>query len=323
MSAIMPLDRHHRLALVLPGLRTLVHQGSSLPSLARLVALSDGVRATPSTPTHESWQADVLRALSLTNPLDFPSAPLSWIGAGGVRADGTWFHIDPVIMSMTSGGVALRLARPWSESQLRAVAQRLQGHLSASGLEWQTANGRAYLHAREHWDVQTMSLSSAISEPRDALPRGPDAPRLLRLLTELQMLLHDVTREAAHDADYNAVWLWGSGAISASPPRQLPLLFADVDFARGVVASVAPDNPCRRLPANAQAIVNATEQSTVVVCDATEALEQNWFAPILQALLARRWSSVELYIDGYFALARPSLWRRWFARTPPLTELFS
>src|SRR5262245_22672381 len=108
--AIMPIVQSTRLALVLPGLRRRVQQGDSFPSLERLLAFSDDALTVSGLTTHDPWQVDVLDALALShgasNSIEaLASAAVSWVGMGGERLSGTWFHLDPVIMSMATGGV--------------------------------------------------------------------------------------------------------------------------------------------------------------------------------------------------------------------------
>jgi hypothetical protein len=176
------------------------------------------------------------------------------------------------------------------------------------------------------------------------LPKGEGGLLWSRFLNELQMLLysHPVNdaREERGEPTINTVWLWGEGDEGV-PQRPAAAVFADdalwQRYARQAGAQV--DAAPYALPALAEAAGSA--QDVLVLLDALHApaqyrdawgwrealklLEENWFAPALAALRARRLSELELVChgEGGFVLSvRPGdLWKFWRG-AKPLTHLY-
>jgi hypothetical protein len=319
-------------ALVVPGFcAQFARLPSRLPSLERLLAYGlDGLKRTEVDPTLEPWQHELLRALRIDDIAGHASAPLTWLGgeasamspktAGriGVEA-GTWLHAQPVLLSISSLGLALQSSAPWSSTALADVERRVSEHLRASQLQWRVRNGRAYVHSETILEVHTHSVHHAVRENlRDALPTGRDALALRRLLTDLQMLLHD----NPNDAEFNSLWLWGSGGMPAPAPRQLPSLWTDQDYARGVYRVHDATAHSHALPKTGEDVPLSRQPAVVVLSEIdSQELELRWLAPALRALERGTIRNAELYLDGAYARIERSWYRRLFRRPRPLFEI--
>ncbi len=81
---------------------------------------------------------------------------------------------------------------------------------------------------------------------REAFPRGPDGPRLRRLMTELQMALHAMPAPGG-PVPVNALWFWGAGdAPAAAAPVALPPLHGRLAEAWGLWCWLGADGQIHR-----------------------------------------------------------------------------
>jgi hypothetical protein len=293
-----------------------------LPSLERLLAYSRGVTTTSSDDRLDAWQCELLDVLGVPDRSAFPSAPLTWLGATGAKEEGMWLHADPAWMSMSAQGLTLDRVHLWSAAQLPAIEALLQDHLAHASMRWRVGGGRAYLRRTAPLDASTTSpRHAAHGELRDKLPRGRDAAELRRLMTELQMLLHDKFGPSAP----NAIWLWGAGRIPDAQPMNPPPLWTDDHYAQGVYAIAASDR-ANSLPKSLDAVLSSAQSPRAAVLIHTADLddtERNWFEPALRALHSGRLNTIDLYLDGRQAHAERSILRRWFARPRALAEWFA
>jgi hypothetical protein len=148
------------------------------------------------------------------------------------------------------------------------------------------------------------------------LPDGPDAPRLRRLTSEIEMWLfeHPVNRAriARGALPLTGLWLWGGGAPLASLP---PL----AGWTGGVDALFGAWPPCQSFP--------RVRQPGVIVLDAEpgsaswQALQDTWLVPALAALRSGRIRRLELGI-GAQSLALRAGWslRFWRPHARPWWE---
>jgi hypothetical protein len=137
-------------------------------------------------------------------------------------------------------------------------------------------------------------------------------------MNELQMLLHEKLDSAAP----NAIWLWGAGEIPTLVSRELPSMWTNDHYTRGIYLAHAASGRCAPLSA-VDAILAQSHDShllAVIRDNDPEQLEEQWFAPLLRALDGGRLVSVDIYLDGWRVRARRSLMRRMFARPRPLAE---
>lgn len=155
----------------------------------------------------------------------------------------------------------------------------------------------------------------------DFQPTGRDAPRLRRLMTEVEMWLFDHAvnraRAARGQPPVIGLWLWGGGR-AGDPKPALPIWAAGDDVCFGAFGSEStlPDVACGRA------------RSGVVVCDTHPGgsqwleTERRWLEPCWAALNSGRLERLELSAGEYrVSLRRGIQWRRW-RRVLPWWESF-
>lgn len=291
----------------------------------------------------QPWQRGLLAALELPAS-GFPSAAVS--ASGGIEGSDVqgsgWLHAEPVhfiagldrLSFLTLQGEA-----GVSDAERAALEPVLAEHLRASNYELHsiTSSAPTWLIAagRPFNAVTACPDAAAAIELEQVMPRGPEGSTLRRLMTELQMLLHE---HPVNDARarrglpvINAVWLWGSGVVDAgaielaqSPPM-LPLAFGDDPYLRGIYrlhrqsVQSLPDT-CDQLLcgiASAQRAIAVVPMADSVV-EKIDALEAQWIEPLKGALAAGVIDRVDLILDGWHLdVSRASLRRFWRRPLPP------
>ena len=141
------------------------------------------------------WQRGLLAALGLSDD-EHASAPLCAQESGEDEAGTFWMHLEPVHfvtgldrLNLLPLRGAAGVTHEESES-LRAV---IAAHLREWNLELRVlTDGTWNVRADQAMAITTTCPEAAATvELESALPRGKDAGALRRLMTELQMLLHD------------------------------------------------------------------------------------------------------------------------------------
>ncbi len=156
----------------------------------------------------------------------------------------------------------------------------------------------------------------------DFQPAGTDAPRLRRLMSEIEMWLFDHAlnraRTGAGRRPVTGLWLWGGG--DARPAPAGPLLPAVHGWTAGHDPLFAAFGEATRFPTEAG--------PGVVVCTAQPGsatwadVEQRWLAPAAAALQSGRITRLDLSAGGRrFSVGRgPNL--RFWRRPRPWWESF-
>jgi hypothetical protein len=146
-------------------------------------------------------------------------------------------------------------------------------------------------------------------------PTGTDAPRVRRLMSEMQIWLfdHEVNRARAAQAPITGLWLWGGGMM-------LPAMPAVHGWTAGSDPLFAALSSQTEFPGEAGA--------GVVVCAAQPGspewldVETRWLAPAVAALRSGRFQRLELSAgDRRFSVKRGVNWRFW-RRPRPWWESF-
>lgn len=276
------------------------------------------------------WQRGLLSTLDLP-AADFGSAPVSAFGSRVGEAGEYWMQLEPVHFAAgldrlsflpLSGAAAVQVAE-------RAVlAPLLAGHLRSCGMELQTlVDGGWAARCERSWQLDTTNPDAASAAELDrVMPKGADAGPLRRLMTELQMVLHD---HAVNDARarlglpaINAVWFWGAARMpQPKSVRALPLAAGDAPYLRGLYdlhnQSVEPG------PTTCDALLASTATServlAVVPCMDLPTFEQQWIAPLVDALASRRIARLDLILDSWLLqLDRGALRRFWRKPLSPM-----
>ena len=330
------MDRLTRLTVIAPGFRrglSALDTNARLPVLERLVARGECRQQPVQEPNFqalESWQLDLARVLG-TQPL--PSAPVSAIGAGLAPRDGTWLHaqflhiaagLDHLVL------VPLRAEQALDEASLTQLHAALAAHVQDDGYDWLSAGSAHFLHTAAQLRIDTCAPDIASRMPMvEAMPRGNDGARLRRLMTELQMQLHEhplnQRRERSGLLPANGVWLWGSGSVPA-PPRcegGREQVFANDNYARGLLR--LHDTDAVPLPRDGHTLLSQAAANPLVLlhCASLEALESAWLTAFERALIGGHIEQLELILDDiHISANRWSHWRRW-RRVQPLATVFA
>lgn len=320
------------LTLIAPGIgpalrQAIAERGARWPQLARLGGRGSVHTLLPPHAGLRTWQVALLDALSLPEHARYPSAAVMRTGDTGEPARGFWLQLQP--MHFVAGldrltAVVLHGANDVTRAELVELEPTIGAHLRTAGMHLVTTAHDGWLVQSEHaLDVQTSTPDSAATSPlQQAMPQGRDAPALRRLMTELQMLLHEhpvnAERSRRGVPEINAVWFHGGGELSGLQRCSLPQAFGDDLYLRGIyrfneleVTAAPPDarTMLARLQSRAVAVVAAND---------VDALEAAWIAPLAGALATGAIARLDIVLDCWrISVARHSLLKFWrSARTP-------
>jgi hypothetical protein len=344
------------LTLIVPGLGVELAraaQALEVPQLARLAARGSlryaWDRSDLAHAAHCAWQRGLLWALQLA-PAAHPSAALCALVHGidgSAVAQGTdssalapdalageWLHLELVHLaaglnhlSLVELGIELQ-PTPEERASLEPL---LREHLQAHGARWHALpSGRWLVRLPVGAQLRTVCpAAAAANELELAMPQAEGGAVLRRLMTELQMLLHEhvVNRERERRGwpAANALWPWGNGALVRQAPRSLPMAFGTHDYLCGIYRHYGSTVQC--VPSSAGELIEAlrsraqqgaTQALVVLEAPALGHLEQHWLVPLVQALRARRLARLDLILDGWhLGIDRRGLRRFWRRPLPP------
>lgn len=329
-----------QLTLYIPGLRGPKARFSAdyLPAVPALDLLLSRGRITDSTERSSYATLASLFGCAPEPGHDVPVGAVTHeLDAGGVGR-GIWMRADPVHLRADRGGVILLEAATvgLDTRDALALAAEVKPLLESPGhqLEVPCAE-RWYLRLARLPQLRTTELEQVAG--RDigaALPSGPEAALWGRLLNEVQMALHQSAvnedRERRGLAPINGLWFWGAGAVPAPDPNRWTAIYGEDLFLRGLAelggsASLAP--PSGAVECLADADGNARVLAVLQSCRhaaayqeveawsaAVQALEQRWFAPLVNSLRRRALDRLSLSTDGAEIEVQPRdllcIWRR-------------
>ncbi len=286
--------------------------GVRSPLLERLLARADESSAVT------DWRADAFRVMA-PDAQSMPAVAAAALFAARGEVDGEWvFLATPVhyLAEMTN----VRLAADGIVALRAAEAENLADDFNRV---WHDAGVRFVAgKSAELFCVFERQLRATTRDPEEMLdrhidgylPGGEDAPRLRRLMSEIEMWLfdHGVNRGRSAEAlpPVNGLWLWGGGpTLESMPPVQ------------GWAAGGA--DPFFRLFGAA-----GREPAAVIVvaespgAGAWREVESRWLEPALEQLRSRRLTRLVLSAGArcYRVSARWS--RRVWRRARPWWEAF-
>lgn len=328
--------------LIVPGLFTQA-SGARAPSLELLLA-----RSRASSAESVSLEAWLQEAFGLEDaPL--AAGALTLAASGADPADECWGRADPVHLRLLRDRLVVVPSAAFSitSEEAEALAESFNRHF-AGRIELRVVQPARWCARLERgFALRAETPLEAAGRDADRVLRegGEAAHRWSRLLNEIQMLLHshpvNLAREARGELQVNSLWLWGVGAAPRVPPSPWQAVSADdpvaLGFARLSGTRAAP------LPRSATVLLERApdEGRHLVVLDALraplalgemdryreciEALERDWFAPLLQALRAGRLGMLTLQVPdslcAAFEVIRGDLRRFW--RRPKALEKYA
>ena len=323
--------------LVVPGLFAAAGE-ARLPALELLLAR--GRSRAAASRRLEDWLHE---AFGLEGqPL--AAGALTLRAAGRDPGEACWARADPVHLRLMRERLILvpGAALSISGDEAAALCEALNRHF-AGVLALEPADAARWC-ARLGEDLAASSecpLELAGREVGLAMPAG-----VHRLLNEAQMLLHahpvNEAREARGEPAVNSLWLWGAGRAPRVPASAWRSVSAEDPLALGLARAAAARE--LGLPASAQAwLERAPEDGRhLLVLDAlraplalsqqaesralAEALERDWFAPLLAALRSGRVGMVTVHVPDAaerlsFETVRGDLRRFW--RRPRALERYA
>jgi hypothetical protein len=299
--------------------------------------LARGRRTSAAPQTLEAWLHD---AFALEAPL--AAGAFTLLGAGDSPGDASWVRADPVHLRLMRDHLVVVPAAAFalSREEAAALCESLTQHFAGTA-EFRAIDAQRWC-ARLEREVEAAATPALELAGREVeLARGGNA-----LLTEIQMLLHahpvNEAREERGEPAVNSVWLWGAGRAPrvARPPWQSvssddPLVLGLARAAELRHRALAPGVRAwlERAPEDGRHLVVLEGLRTPLalaepaeVRAALEALEREWFAPLLEALRAGRVGMVTLHVPdaagcASFEAIRGDLRRFW--RRPKALVLYT
>lgn len=230
----------------------------------------------------------------------------------------TWFVATPVHLVAGLARLTFHahgaLALP--PGAAAALAARFAADWADPALSLVEAGGVLLLRAAGRFDVATVDPAAhAGRDVAEALPTGPDAGRLERLMTELQMWLHGAPPASSAGLPVNGLWLWGAGRQALAGTARWPALDGGDAFLAAAALAVPGGERAARL-VNWSLAELASQQRAFAEADAL------WFGALGEALASGTLDAARVYVGGREFLVRPrQRWRRW-VRPRPWWELF-
>lgn len=300
------------LHIILPGL---FHTGGkfeqpseSFPSLFKLLSKATIVPDRP-----ESFEGVLKQHFSGFSSKEIPAGALSAFAAGDIKADDNhiWMRSDPVYLKSDAhslycyGNHHLQI----SNEEAQSLVEVLNEHFCEDGLHIHMVTPYAWvIKLSEPQSMATNALADVEGqsiEPR--LPSGPDALMWHKRLTESQLILErhpvNLARKQKGLLPINSLWFWGLGALPAKIDTYFDFVFANSKIMRGLCE--LSNTPCmdklesfddfiENLPNKAHhtcAVIDTRFKRANNLTDMElrasllETYEQNWFAPIANALV--------------------------------------
>jgi hypothetical protein len=274
----------------------------------------------------QSWQRALLDALSLSDS-PHPSAVTSALGAGLEIGSNDWLHAEAIHLAAGLNDVTLvpllgELAM--STEERAAIAPTLSQHLSESKIGFHLTRANEWLiESQDAWKVRTVATEFAINHDWNAaLPQGEDAGQIRRLMTEMQMLLHDhpvnQRRAARGIPTVNSLWFWGNGRVERESKPQRVTCVGDDEYLRGLCElhgwQVLAPTTLR------DAIVDVEDRDAavcVIDCD-MDVFESQWLSAAIAELKRGAVDRLNVVLDAWnLSIDRWQLRRFWRADRSP------
>ncbi|MDJ0910395.1 MAG: hypothetical protein QNI99_14445 [Woeseiaceae bacterium] len=184
--------------------------------------------------SREERLAFVLGEVGVEAPEDGLAALRFW-GQTGDRPAAWIAAADPVYLEPRIDHLRLHALRRSgvSAGELRTLVDHLQETLGGDGgLGFARLGQYAYVTAEEPMQTAARPAYALDGEiPTDHLPEGEGAPPHRRLVSEIEMALHDIElnrqRVADGSAPVNSLWVWGGGFAPEKIVKPLPPLYSD------------------------------------------------------------------------------------------------
>jgi hypothetical protein len=168
-------------------------------------------------------------------------AALRFWGQTGDRSAAWMAAADPVHLEATMNDLRLHALREHEmpAADLGTLFEYLQQTLGGDNdLDFACLGICGYLRGDQHIATATVSSDTVDRcNVGEFMPHGETTTKYHRLLSELQMALHEhevnKNREAAGARSVNSVWFWGGGSAPEKEVRPIPPLFSNDPLFKG------------------------------------------------------------------------------------------
>ncbi len=306
----------YHLHLALPDL-AVSDLDAAAPALARLPVLEGLLARADRRAADPDWRRWVLSLAGVAVPAgDLPVARTLAARAGlDLSVAPCWLLATPVGLVPGLSSVHFDPAGPvtLAPATAEALAAKFAADFADPALALVPLDGLLLLRSAAPFRVRTHDPAGLAGLGlATGRPEGEDAGRLERLMTELQMWLHEQPLPGIDGRSANALWLWGGGAGSLAPCGRWPALACEDVFLQAAARDADPDT---------SRLVDAYSVGELVRAGSSfAAADERWFAPLAARLRDGEVVTAEIHCAGrVHSLSHGQRWRRW-RRTRPWWE---
>lgn len=270
---------------------------------------------------------------------EVPVAPVTRLADMGVIDREWWVRADPVYLEPGHDSLVLHAGLDLSQTEAEALVAEINVTLAADGWLLKAPRpGRWYVKPPQAPQIRTTPLPEATGRDiHRLLPAGPDSRVWHTRLSELQILLHTSSVNAAREArglqPANSVWFWGGGRL----PQLGSVSWAQIRSSEPLASGLArlAGRSADPIPANGRDWLDQIPSSgnCLLVLDqlaplrlkgnksgwqqALLRLDSDWIAPLTTAVHAHRLVSLTIIGDTgpVFSYRRAHHWRIWRRRS--------
>ncbi|WP_229507207.1 hypothetical protein [Pseudoduganella rivuli] len=312
------------------------------PALSWLLgrhAASTVVRTEPDTRLlpHEAW---LMHRINIGSTSD--NAPLAHAAMRALDIAppaGWWFIVHPVHLALARTHMVLGDPRKLhlDDADARALFDAAKPYFDEVGKTLLYGDANTWFMRADDWrTMRTASPDAATGENlADWMPDGPAKREFRQLQNEVQMLWHahpvTAARELRGLVPVNSFWMWGG---SDSMPPALPALAESACLPwlsvlatpalRGAGVATVLAHPHDTIAVLGEAMPAGKEADWSSWLMYMQQLEQQWFAPLLEALRSGRLKTLELVLTSRthtvtYTITKGALRKFW--RSPSLQGL--
>ncbi len=322
----------HELILIFADL--FIAEGSATPqSVPALPALS-ALLTRGEVEISGDWRRWVLRNVAEREALCVPVAAISRHAVpskdAGDRATHEWWLATPVHLAAGLTHVHMS-AQPvtLNGEEWRVVAADFNRLFAGDGFQLLTGTDVvAFVATSSPIHAETTDPMRVLGQNVEpALPTGPDGKALRRLMTGIQMWLHDhplnQARRQRGEPTVNGLWIWGGGREPESlTVGSLPRLASADPYLVGLwrLMKGRVDAEAGRYDALSAAdldrvIVTLQCTRSPDLAQRLDEIDRQWMAPVLRALRGGRLETLVVHLnDRVLRLSRFDVFRFWRAR---------
>ena len=314
-------------------------EGPAAASLPRLPGLEGLLRLAAVHANPAGWRAALAQALGLAQVGAMPPAHLAAAALHMPRDANPWLA-TPVHCTAALDHLRLHPAGllTLEAAEAAALAAEFGQLFGDSGMQLLPLFGGFVLQGLPAWQVSAPEPARFLGANLSRAPAtGPDAAVLRRLSGECEMWLHEhplnLRRRQRGQLAVNGLWIWGGGQGSLPMPSDHTGTATRVWANDAVSAGLCALAGAEAWPVpegfgawqQEQALLSGVAPSVVVLPSVPrgagdqplQRLEQDWFAPALQALQSGQLQSLQLSLAGRsWRLSRWHRWRFWPATRP-------